>query len=399
MAAKVRQRNGAWWVVTHHNGRRNVRRVGPTRAHKREAAALAKKINAALILGTYDAGKKEDESVPFCEFANDWLRREIALPLERGLEGHVSRNTERSYEANLRLFLRPFFGSRDVRGIRVSHVQEFYDHCIESGRPRSRRSIDIAFVTLRRVIAYAVAHELMPANVVDHWKAARGRARGSGIRPIEKERVLTFEELKQFIDAARVYAPDYFPLILFLADTGARIGEAVAIAWSSVDLNRGLARIERGHTIKGGIGPTKTRRERVVELSSRLRTVLGNKRPDIHSDHALVFPNEAGGVIDPTNFRPRVFYRLVRKAFGNDFRRITPHTLRHTFVSLHMARGTNLKWIQAQGGWASAKMLLDVYSHFMPTECAGYADALTAPDSLRRHRTVDGALVPTGAAR
>jgi integrase len=28
----------------------------------------------------------------------------------------------------------------------------------------------------------------------------------------------------------------------------------------------------------------------------------------------------------------------------------TPHGLRHTFASLHLARGTNLKWIQHMGG-------------------------------------------------
>ena len=45
--------------------------------------------------------------------------------------------------------------------------------------------------------------------------------------------------------------------------------------------------------------PTKTRRERVVELSTRMREVLARQRPDLHPDDALVFPNEASGVIDP----------------------------------------------------------------------------------------------------
>ena len=73
-------------------------------------------------------------------------------------------------------------------------------------------------------------------------------------------------------------------------------------------------------------------------------------------------------------------------------RRFTPHGLRHTFASIHLARGTNLKWIQAQGGWASAKVLLDCYGHYLRKETTGYADALSvgskrlypAPSSRRR---------------
>ena len=56
---------------------------------------------------------------------------------------------------------------------------------------------------------------------------------------------------------------------------------------------------------------------------------------------------------------------------------ITPHALRHTWASLHLAHGTPIKWIQHQGGWASAQMLLDTYGHFIPTEMQGYAANLS----------------------
>ena len=35
--------------------------------------------------------------------------------------------------------------------------------------------------------------------------------------------------------------------------------------------------------------------------------------------------------------------------------------------------------------YSLAKMLLDVYGHFMPTESAGFADAITAPNGTKRH--------------
>ena len=52
MAAKVRRLRDAWWVVTHYEGKRKKKRVGTTKRHKREAEEIAKKINAALALGT-----------------------------------------------------------------------------------------------------------------------------------------------------------------------------------------------------------------------------------------------------------------------------------------------------------------------------------------------------------
>ncbi len=145
----------------------------------------------------------------------------------------------------------------------------------------------------------------------------------------------------------------------------------------TVDLDVGVARIRRSFSNGQHLRPTKTGRERSVELSTRLQAELGTRRPDLFGSEDLVFPNETGGLIDPHNFRDRVFRRVAEKALGKG-RRFTPHGLRHTFASLHLARGSNLKWVQAQGGWASAKVLLDWYGHFLPTESSGYADALSS---------------------
>ncbi len=173
--------------------------------------------------------------------------------------------------------------------------------------------------------------------------------------------------------------PRSYPLILFLADTGARFGEAAAIRWSDLDLESGTARIARSFSSGVQLGPTKTGRSRVVELSQRLRRVLAAAQPNVFPipEETLVFPNQYGGFLQGTNFRARVFSKLVREVLGEG-RHYSPHCLRHTWASLHMARGTPLKWIQEQGAWTTAKLLLDTYGHFMPTEMRGFADALTA---------------------
>ncbi len=72
-----------------------------------------------------------------------------------------------------------------------------------------------------------------------------------------------------------------------------------------------------------------------------------------------------------------MFDPLIRAVLGED-RRFTPHCLRHTWASLHLARGTPITWIKEQGGWASAKMLLDVYGPYVPEERRGFSDALSS---------------------
>ncbi len=82
-------------------------------------------------------------------------------------------------------------------------------------------------------------------------------------------------------------------------------------------------------------------------------------------------------------------------------KRITPHSLRHTFASLHLSTGTNQLWVQRQGGWKSLSVLLDTYAHFMPSELSGrgFADALTAldgPKLPKRHVEASPVAKPPG---
>ena len=67
-----------------------------------------------------------------------------------------------------------------------------------------------------------------------------------------------------------------------------------------------------------------------------------------------------------------------------------------------MARGTPLNWILEQGGWTTAKLLLDTYGHFMPSESRGFSDALAAPDgaqtALGEKRVAGARRVDAGSA-
>ena len=113
---------------------------------------------------------------------------------------------------------------------------------------------------------------------------------------IDTMRAVKFREKHAEIDH-----PRFYPLVLFLADTGARLGEALALRWIDVDIEGGTARIRRSFSSGRTLGPTKTGRERVVELSSRLRSVLFDCQLNVYppSAESSVFPNFSGGMLIP----------------------------------------------------------------------------------------------------
>ena len=217
-----------------------------------------------------------------------------------------------------------------------------------------------------------------------------------GFAPEALVALYSSDERERFLGTAERRSPHYFPFILFLAETGCRDSEAINLCWADVDLDAADARVHRQKT---GARPDN------VKLSERLRDVLRRVKPDLHPPDMPAGTTEQGYAIRHENFRRRIWNPLVRETFGPD-RRVTPHTLRHTWASLHLARGTPIEWVRVAGGWTSAKMLLDVYG----TTCRATCDVSrilgrhpTAPDrtklsdraelgSLRRRKS----LTPNG---
>ena len=65
MASKVVWYRDAWWVRTRWGGnKKKDRRIGTTKAHKRQAEEIAKRINGALALGTFEPDGKREKPVP-----------------------------------------------------------------------------------------------------------------------------------------------------------------------------------------------------------------------------------------------------------------------------------------------------------------------------------------------
>jgi hypothetical protein len=79
-----------------------------------------------------------------------------------------------------------------------------------------------------------------------------------------------------------------------------------------------------------------------------------------YAGESLVFPSPGGRLINPSNWRRRIWQPAVTAAA---LEAVTFHALRHSSASLLVAEGVNAKVIQTRLGHSDVRTTLQVYGH------------------------------------
>ena len=364
MAAKVRFDRGAWWVFTHYQGKRKKRRVGATKAHKREAEQIAKKINAALALGTFAANARESRPLPCDGELRRWLATYAVTMkptyeiLNRGLiENHLA----------------PHFGAKDLREIREADLLEYIRVKMASGL--SPRTIRNGLSVIRRVYVLLEREELVTRNpALKIGELIRRVDRASAIEVAEVE-YWTRDEVRRLLETARGYEPRFAPLLFVLLSTGIRRGEAMGLQWTDIDFDRCRISIRRSITSAGlstpksgsgrSVGMTTSLAEELFDLlARRQKEQLSRGWPEIPS---WLFCSETGSPPDPSNVE-RAWRRVRRRAQKLGVRSLKLHCARHTWATFALHAGRNIRWVADQLGHADPALTLRVYAHAMRNE-------------------------------
>jgi integrase len=184
----------------------------------------------------------------------------------------------------------------------------------------------------------------------------------------EENQFLTIDEFSKILAAT----PHHWrPLILTLAGTGIRYGEAAALTVADVDLDNGTLRVnkaEKSHPDipnKTIVGPTKSLRSRRTNaLPSTLLDVLADHVEGRKKTERLFLPPEGGPLRHRTFYRD-IWLRKILPNAGID-RRPRLHDLRHSHVAWLIAQGTPLPVIQARLGHEKITTTIDTYGHLLP---------------------------------
>ena len=320
----------------------------------RTKTETAEKLKAAIDASAeMDDTKKRDYKV--AEWLEVWLEDWAKMSLRP--------STYQTYKGFLKNHIGPKIGKTPLEKLTSLEIQRLYKELLESGRVPSKESRckpkGLAPKTVRNL------HQMF-SSALDAAMAQRlilsNPAKVCTLPKVERQemKTLTPDQLAAFFQEAKrsgVYELYYLDLA-----TGLRRGELLGLKWTDIDLRRKTMRIQRSIARQNGsVGevPLKTKNAyRTLPLSEDAVEVLKEQKKKA-GDSPYVFPSPAGGPMSPDS----VLHRLQRVLKRAGLPRIRFHDLRHTFATLALQNGVDVKTVSGMLGHYSAGFTLDTYAH------------------------------------
>lgn len=383
------QVNGTWWFVVDlapgPDGRRRQAKRRGFRT-KAEAQFALDELRGESRKGTYVAPSRQTLG----QFlVDDWL------PV---VKRRLAESTWESYERNVRNHIVPKIGYVQLSALDGTILNRFYADLLESGRLRGNQGPGLKPRTVRYIhtVIHAALKDAVRARRLSLNPADQATPPSASAAKPPEMKVWTGPQLATFL--RRLEGNRYRWPWLFLSTTGCRRGEALGVRWQDIDFDRGLVSIRQELiplTKPGGVGRegrivprTKSEKPRVIELDKPTIAALRAWRVehakerllvgDAYEDHDLVFCWPDGRPYHPEAFS-KTFDRKLRQAAFADLPTIRLHDLRHTWATLALIAGVDVKIVSERLGHSSPMVTWQTYQHVikgMQTDAAEKVAAL-----------------------
>jgi integrase len=300
-----------------------------------------------------------DDRITVQQFLDTWLET---------VRTSITDSTWTRYENLLRRHATPFIGR-----LRLGRLLRFHLEQLCVGRIKAGLS-PTTVLQLHRVLHHALRDatrwSLVPRNVSDLVTPPR--------KAPYDFRVLLADQARAFPQAVK---GDRLEALYVLAITaGMRQGELFGLRWADVNLQAGSVRLVRQLKTKSSRRQILLPRIAVEALTSHHKRQGEERRlaGTAWENNGLVFPNQVGRPINPSNFLPRDFYPLLKRA---GLPRMRFHDLRHSAATLLLELGIHPKVVSEMLGHSQIGITLDLYSRVTATM---QQQAVTALDDLFR---------------
>lgn len=365
--------------------------------YDKEMAALEKVDNITF----------RQKSPTVAEYCEKWLLMQSV---------HIRNTTLTDYTSKVRRHIIKELGQKRMAEVTLDDIQVALV-------PVSKKSVSVYKSVI--ILYKSIFRAAQESHVIDTNPTIYLNAKGGGI-PQEDKQALTDEQAERLLDAIQGLPPYVFVMIGLYA--GLRREEILALQWDSVylDTEAPYLTVRRAwHTEHNRpiiLTELKTKAaERNIPLPDRLADCLREAKKKSTSEYVIA--NRDGEPLSYTQFKrlwqyivtrtakPRVYYRyengkrvkhtvnpvLGEKAAHNgkviyslDFD-VTPHQLRHTYITNLIHSSVDPKTVQYLAGHESSKITMDIYAkvkYNKPDELAGVlTDALAADVAAKEQRT------------
>jgi len=352
---RYRTTQGELWEVRYRqpNGITSRKRGFGT---KRDASAWASKVETTKAMGGYVSPARGRVTVG--DLSVGWMDRQ-----EQTLSPSYYRTIEYAYGKHVE----PKWGRVPVGKVDTLDVKTWAASMTRNGS--SATVVNRAIGILAGILDDAVEHRALAFNPARRFK------RGEKPKKSAKRHVyLTEADVCRLAEESGHHAD----LVLVLAFTGLRWGEAIALTVGDIEFLKRRISVHRNAVQVGQefqIGQTKGKENRTVPVAASVLSRLA-LRCEGRSPDDLLFPGRGGGYLKrPSYDSTGWFNRAVERAQAQT---ITPHDLRHTCASLAVSSGANVLAVSRMLGHKDPSVTLRIYADLFDSDLDAVAVSLDA---------------------
>ncbi|RSI92933.1 tyrosine-type recombinase/integrase [Streptococcus mitis] len=297
--------------------------------------------------------------------------RELVALWWESYKNTIKPNSQQSMEGIVRLHILPVFGDYKLEKLTTPIIQQQVNKWADKANKGEKGAYaNYSFLNNinRRILQYGVTMQVIKHNPARDVIIPRKQQNKE-----HKVKFFSNQELKQFLDYLDNLDlssyENFFDYVLYktLLASGCRIGEALALEWSDIDLKKGiisvsktLNRYQETNTPKSKAGL------REIDIDKATISLLKQykKRQQVQS---WQLGRSEGIVFTP--FTTKYAYAcLLRKRLQGHFKSagvpdISFHGFRHTHATIMLYAGIEAKDLQYRLGHSNISMTLNTYVH------------------------------------